>query len=263
MEPRFRPIPLTIVDFLAILLPGFVWLVLIVTMTQMFFPEELFNEGDNMLSPLNSFSAIVSYYDELKSPWIVVLIVIIASMLIGYALKPIAMRCAGWLARPMFIFHKKTRGLSFKELKHPYNRLHENEPYYQEVIKLLKTAIGCSLNSLPGDVPFGGAKRYLRFTAPTLWEESERREAEVRMIGALLLAAAFSWLLSLVTIVLQYVDVFPCTSEMGTWVWLGLSTLAAFVLAEGFNYTRVREVETTYINILVAASSRSDLLTMR
>ena len=100
---------------------------------------------------------------------------------------------------------------------------------------------------------FAAAKRYLRLIAPSLWEESERMEAEVRMSGAMFLACIYSFILSTVTLFIQNLRVVQSNGQRETWCWLVISIVASLILGFGFNRLRVREVAYTYMNALIAS----------
>lgn len=78
-------------------------------------------------------------------------------------------------------------------------------------------------------------------------------EAEVRMTGVLFLAACYSSALSVFALVLQLSHVVLNVNKLGTFYWLVISVVAAFVLSQGFNHLRVREVGYTYVNALIAS----------
>jgi len=59
------------------------------------------------------------------------------------------------------------------------------------VAQLVERQIECPWQDLPARRTLSAAQRLLRVLSPALLEECERREAEVRMIGSLLLASVF------------------------------------------------------------------------
>ncbi|UCE06780.1 MAG: hypothetical protein JSW07_01685 [bacterium] len=248
MEERFKSIPLTILDILGIFLPGSVWLVLLVTTFNLKFENTI---GDG-ISPLASCKAIASFFQDLNSPLLATLVFIVVSLLIGYTLRPIAMRLAEWFSRPFQKLHKSTKGLKLHELKFPYTVLFEKEPFYQNILDIIENVTNCNPDSLPRHQPFSAAKRFLRLISPSLWEESERREAEVRMMGAVLLAMIYSSILSLIVLLLQYIKVIQFQDITGTWIWFIVSIIAFVVLSMGFCRSRYSEVVNTYLNTLIA-----------
>jgi hypothetical protein len=253
MEAKFRPIPITILDFLAILLPGFVWLLLIHATLQVF----LFLRDSTNVSPVSAWESIVSS-PKLFDPLLATVSILIVSLIVGYSIKPIAMATAGFLTQWSFKFQDRN-GLSVREMQFPFNEYFKREQidddlkYYDEVVKLLRKKVGCSPEHLYGHQPFGAAKRYLRLVAPTLWEESERMEAEVRMTGAMFLASFYSFILSLCVLFIQIFGMLRGASKLITICWFILSAITTVILAVGFTRLRIREVGYTYVNALIVS----------
>lgn len=251
METKFRPLPLSILDLFAIFLPGIIWLVLLVTTIQLCYKLSV--------TPLNSLQAIISFVNSLNSAALSYFSIVLVSLLIGYIFKPIAMRSAQWFSRYLFKTHKKTRAFKLRDLKFPFTQLLKKEQYYDAVLEIVKEKTGCSPESLPGNQAFTAAKRYLRLIAPSLWEECERMEAEVRMSGTILIAAVYSSILSLIASMMHYFDIVKYTSQTEVWIWFVLSTLMSIVLAEGYNSLRYREVIYTYMNTLITYRYEKDV----
>jgi hypothetical protein len=248
MEEKFKSIPLTILDILGIFIPGSVWLVLLVT-TFRLNSEVTIEDG---ISPLTSCKTIGLFFQDLNSPLLAALVFIVASLLIGYTIRPIAMGLAEWFSLPFQKFHNTTWGFKLNELKFPFTKLFEKEPYYQKILTIVENVTGCKKESLPRHPPFSAAKRYLRLISPSLWEESERREAEVRMVGGVLLAMIYSLILSLIVIILQYIKPIQFHDKTSIWFWLVVSFVAVIILSLGFCRLRYGEVANTYLNTLIA-----------
>ena len=87
-----------------------------------------------------------------------------------------------------------------------------------------------------------------------MWEESERREAEVRMAGVMYLAFFFSFLLSAIVLMLPS---YHGGDTGSVWGWLVLSAVGIIVAGESFSLLRVSEVGYTYLNMLVACKCLS------
>lgn len=191
-----------------------------------------------------------------SSPWIAAAILVTLSLMVGYALKPVAMRVAGLLAKPTFRFGHDIPKTSECDRLFPFTGLYPDTE--KKVSTLLATKIGCAPCSLPGHQPFASAKRFLRQSAPTLWEESERMEAEVRMTGVLFLAACYSAVLSGGTLILQLLtSLVSNANKLGTLCWFVGSLVAAYVLSQGFNHLRIREVGYTYVNLLITCGCQT------
>jgi hypothetical protein len=254
LENTARPIAITIIDIFAVFIPGFIWFVLIVTTLQLILKAD----EAHVVSPLTAWRYIADSMKETDF-WLAPLSLAIISVLIGYFLKPTSLTVAELLTRYLFRLQKKTRKIPLCELTFPFSGIYKGTQLYEKVTDLLETRIGCPPENLPGHQPFSAAKRYLRLMSPSLWEESERMEAEVRMIGAVLLASLYSIALSAITLSLQYFSVISNTAKAGTLCWLILSIFTALILAEGFNRLRVREVAYTYFNTLLASDTQNQI----
>lgn len=242
METKFRPIPITILDFLGVLVPGFLWLVLATETYSALEPGAAATYG-----PMEAWRRL-SALAASGGGWIGPLALVFASLVAGYALKPLAMNSAGLLARPLFWLRRETRKAAWSSLVFPYRDLFAKGELLGKIEQILKAATGVkTIGELPGRQPFSAAKRYLRAAAPTLWEESERMEAEVRMAGALFLAALYSAAFHLLLLAWGYA---------AGGLWAIFSSLIAFALGFGFNTLRVREVGYTYLNLLLAEGLR-------
>lgn len=249
MDSKFKNVPITILDFMAILLPGLVWLFLLFLTFQFL----LHGQSPIVESPMTVLNGIAAKKDP-ELPWTpIVLFIVAAALLIGYCLKPIAMRLAEMLAAIFFMRRKKFRTKYFRRLKYPFKHFYKRTECHRKVYSFIRQELQCSPYKLPGHQPFSTAKRYIRLMAPSLWEESERMEAEVRMAGTLFLAAVYSFVLSGTVLIFQYAERIPASYRRNTWTWFVLSAVITFVLAESFNYLRFREVGYTYVNALIAS----------
>jgi hypothetical protein len=249
MDAQFRPIPITILDFMAILIPGSVWLTLFLITSQ------FITIGYSYIinSPLDSLQNFSLKRDSEISWLPIILSFILVALLIGYILKPIAMRSAEIISAIFFRINKKYQKIPLAKLRFPFKEIYEQTDCYKQTCTLIEEGLGCSPEVLPGHQPFSAAKRYLRLTAPSLWEESERMEAEVRMAGVLFLASLYSVGLSGIVIFVSWLGKLQEVHWWNMWLWFTLSVLAMFILAEGFNRLRVREVGYTYVNALIAS----------
>lgn len=248
MENATRPIAITIIDIFAALIPGFIWFVLIATTREII----LGTDKTHVASPLTAWQHMATAMKE-TDHWLALVTLAVISLVIGYLLKPASLTIAEMFTRYFFKLGKKTRRIPLKELNFPFNGIYRETRPYQQVVDLLKQRIGFPPDELPGHQPFGAAKRYLRIISPSLWDESERMEAEVRLIGVIFLASLYSVVLSGSTLALQYFAIISNSAKTDTLGWLIISILSSLVLAEGFNRLRVREVALTYLNILLAS----------
>lgn len=238
METKFRPIPITILDFLGILIPGYLWLIL------------LLKTYDSLTKPSARVTGVLEAFSRLAQTaatggsWLGPLSIIFAALAIGYAIKPIALRAASPLTKPFHILMRECRGTSWRNMNFPYGGYFEGTPYYDKVCQILANITEVNPKDFPRVGTFAGAKRYLHASAPSLWEESERMEAEVRMLGALFLAAVYSLVL--------HAALWVAGFGQGP-AWMIFSVLASCVLALGFNIVRFREVAYTYVNVVLAS----------
>jgi|GEM_PF-3389428 len=240
VEAKFRPIPITIMDFLGVLVPGFLWSILLLK------TYYALSEPSARVSGISEVWARINSLAQMERGWLGPLTAIFASLVAGYSLKPLAMPASGILCRPVFFLLSsvRQRKVHWWKMSFPFRDYFEHQEYYPRVIKILAEATGFQrVDKLPGTVPYAAAKRYLHATLPALWEESERMEAEVRMSGTLFLAAAYSVLLHSVLYAWGYPKGMLCAI---------LSGLAALALAFGFCILRLREVGYTYLNLLLA-----------
>jgi hypothetical protein len=103
LETKFRPIPLTLLDFLSVLLPGCIWLALFIIAFISFQPDPM---HPRLTNPFDAICPIVSYIKRTNASSFLLVIVIVTSFLIGYILKPVAMRLARKLCRPWFFISR-------------------------------------------------------------------------------------------------------------------------------------------------------------
>lgn len=249
IKPEFRPIQITLIDFLGVLLPGVVWLLVVSALIE--FIEIKFT------TPIGAWQQLL-HIPTGGTSWFTIIIIIFLALIIGYSLKPISMGIAGLLSK-IILFKMSPRIYSFLscDATFPYNNSFLEEKYYKNINIIMNHLL--KLNSpeeLPGCKPFSEAKRYLRLISPTLWEESEQIEAEVRMIGGLFLAFFCSTFLSIAVMIKIYF--WGPNYYLETSLWIFISLLATLVLGNSFNVVRRREVEYTYMNLILAEGHRKE-----
>jgi hypothetical protein len=248
METKFRPLPLSIIDFFGVVVPGFLWLILLVTATDMI------RGTARSATPATGWRHD-SHAVQASGEWLGPLVLIFLSFVIGYAAKPRAMALATRLGTVLIRnSDRRFRELGVREVRFPFRQLHEGSEYYKAILKLATLATECDVRELPGPQPFTVAKQLLRLTAPALWEELEHREAEIRLLGVTFLAAVFSIGLSAAEIIRQVAFYGRVTDE--PLLWFIASLAAAVFLGYGFGYLRIREVDHAYINALIAVNAR-------
>jgi hypothetical protein len=230
MRPEFRPIALSVVDFLGSFLPGCIWLVVI-------------HEYDLMFHRLGARSVFAPVLQILSTDQVAdktqtigtfyYLALAGLAALLGFSVKPIAMRAAEWCSRPETWRH------GGRDHRFPYKAEYQGKEYFRTIVEAVALRTGFSADVLPGQYqPFSACKRILRESRSALWEELEHAEAEARMLGSLFLAVA--------------VSVVPVTSSL-RWNWVLLWCVSTFCLGYGFRRARRREINYCYMNFLIAS----------
>jgi hypothetical protein len=200
--------------------------------------------------------------------WLAPFPLLVASLLLGYLLKPAAIVVTERLATQLIIRRRYRREIlqsedkvseyekagiwPFNFKRFPFDIIFKGTKLYDEVEGILKhkLKLDYSPNDFPGAQIFATAKSYLKVVSPMMWEESERREAEVRMAGVMYLAFCFSALMNF--IVLIDLSLIRGGDWPGIVFWLLLSCAGVFVTGESFSIMRVSEVGYTYLNTFVA-----------
>lgn len=276
MDTKFRPIPITILDILAIFLPGFVWLVLIAT----FFEVINYRRTGRVPTPVLAWEHIVLFLKNADT-WFAPFPLLVASLLLGYLLKPSAIIiteqvATQWVVRQRYqrdILESTDRAAQSppqslpevnvqefytrfrRRLRFPFNGVFYGTELYNELHKVLLKELVCDPQPFPGRQIFASAKSFLKVVSPTMWEESERREAEVRMAGVMYLAFLFSSALSVWVLVIELFfrgSGSPGATTLNVFGWLAVSVAGVVVAGESFSLLRVSEVGYTYLNTLIA-----------
>ncbi len=253
-EAQFRPIPLTIVDLIAILLPGFLWLILFATTFEVLRQQ----------TPVVPWRVFQGMADRAASNWLIGAGILVMAALVGYVLKPIALQAAEFVVRlrimepvlevvtrPHFRRYARKmheRGIRLRDLRFPFDALHRDEGYFLKLKAYFEHHFDCQIETGSGYSLFMFVKRHLRLTSPAMWEECERLEAEVRMSASLLLAVAYSLVLSVVAMVRYRAD----PLELG--FWFAISLAASLAVVSGFMHIRDNEVSYAYVNCMLVVS---------
>lgn len=275
MKPELRPISITIVDFLGVFLPGTVWLVLFATFYHLILDN--FTLEYTPILEIKNLLAKFSGYSSLS--------LLLLSVIIGYLIKPSTTKIAEffygvfpYIGRNLLYnlfengvcFREWCRIVSLNDYKLPFKTYHQKFAYYNQIINLVNKQIisvnnkekntedkadnySTVLNCLPkkDTQPFSVCKRILREISPSLWEEAERREAEVRMLGSFFVATIFSLFCSLFSLIWNPLSHFK---SRHIWTWFLVSLLAALFLRWIFGKQKKQEVTQVYMNFLVANS---------
>ncbi len=97
---------------------------------------------------------------------------------------------------------------------------------------------------LPIYQPFESCKRFLKLHAPTLWEEVQYREGQVRLLSSLFLASIFNFILAIWNCLLIENTSHNC-------IWLIMSVLIMLYLGYIFRLRRLREVQDVYLSTFI------------
>lgn len=229
MGPQFRPIAVSIIDFMGSFLPGCAWLLVVYAYDRTFVAhlgaESLFTVIQQVLyGNSGGQPAGTAYY---------VLLLGIATLL-GLAVKPIVMRAAEFWSSPESWYPggEKTRFPYEQEYSTEKKALHEH------ICKAIHLRTGFLPSELPGGYqPFSACKRILRENRSELAEESERLEAEARMHGSLFLAV----LAAVLPVVL-----------VARWEWTLLWAVCVVGFGYSFRRARKRECNYCYLNFVIA-----------
>lgn len=260
MNAVLSNIRVTIVDLLGVLLPGFVWTILIFTLGNLASPSASAVDVSpwHTILQLCSGTLIAQNAEAAGVPAYV--IVIIVSVLAGLVVKPVATRTTEWICfAGGFVgalrqamrsgtrnsFRVRSLLESAKGYRFPYNAVHKEEPYFQDVRDLVEKETGLETDKLPARQPFACCKRILRMRDPSAWEDVLRREAEARMQGSLFLA-------SILSVAMAGYAVHVGLAHSTHWLVGSLAMALAFMMS--FRRLRRREVENTYLDFLLTAS---------
>ena len=242
MNSFYRPLSLTIVDFLGTLLPGVIWLALVSTAVNL-------ASGSNPASSTTPMTAVSKAFLIFNDGGAVHLMgLLVLAFVCGMLPRTVAMSWTEFLARgiPLILLGKRS---SYSQLVFPYNGLFNSTPLFREVESIIKLHSNLDVKELPGNGAFSYCKRFLKVTSLELCEESERREAEVRMTGSLILASIVSVLLSLAALLegLNFVEFLR---------WSGISVGLGLLFVSAFRRKRMKEVEYVYLNTVVASAAK-------
>lgn len=251
---KFGSMRLGIVDFLGIFLPGVVWALLVMTMTEVLRWTRITQDP----SPLSVVTALLrdSQQDRGTSGTPLYFGLILVALLAGYVQRSFGIEIVEPVSRLdqiMALWWRARRSCTPEEVRRrirarlfPYDMEHAEKEYYPMLQALVRERTGADLSGL-GNQPFSTCRRLLRLYAPALWDEAESREAQVRLLASLLLASLFSLAISLLELILA-----P-EHRRTAFGWALTSLLAVLVLAKGLRARRASEVKYVYLNTLIAA----------
>jgi hypothetical protein len=248
LESKFRPLPLNLFDLAAILVPGVLWYML-----------GLASAG--LLDYTSWLGSIETRHIEITQLLVgqgtmlaQVAVFFTFALLLGYIQKPIAMKLCDIAVRRVFRHAWPSAMAHGADHPYPYVALHRNRQFYSRVEGIVAGTTGLGLEQtrdLPGHHPLSIAKRILRLYSQVLWEECERLEAEVRLIGGVFLTLTALSGLCIVWAIYELSSGAEHIFKAGAWTILSLSSAAIAGLA--FHRARMHEVEYTYLGLLIAS----------
>jgi hypothetical protein len=145
--------------------------------------------------------------------------------------------------------HPKNSEFDSSSFRFPYKNKHENKPHMALINILADETLGCiAKNTALQTQPFSTCKRFLRLHAPSLWEETEHVEAEMRMLGSLFLSTLFYVPAAILGNLRCVLD------NTTTATWVAFSLGMSILLGLAFRREREREVATVYMNALITCS---------
>jgi hypothetical protein len=168
----------------------------------------------------------------------------LGALLAGYVVKPFATR-ASEVCCSLDAFWKPGPR---KDHRFPYDAEFRHKVYFKQVAASITKQLNCPLQALPARGALSAAQRLLRLLSPSLWEECERREAEVRMIGSLFLSGLFS-------VGIAIYHLFWTRTVTAVW-WLTTSIIVILVLGIAMRILRRAEVNYVYLNLLIAQATQ-------
>jgi hypothetical protein len=254
MTPPLSPLRLSIVDFLGVFLPGAVWAILMITTLEVFGWTE-FSSDSTPFSTARRLLGVshappagptfgLPFYTGLA----------LFALLLGYLVKALSAKPAEWIAFHIAKLRSKKLRTDCKascaaDYRFPFPAKYRAEPYFTSIEEIVNKRLGHDWTQLPGYQPFESCKRLLRVYAPALWEEAQQREAQVRFLVSLLLAALYSTALSILSLLISAVRG-RGTAE--AFCWFSISALISVLLSTTLWTRRHREVEDVYLSTLIA-----------
>jgi len=189
---RFKSFSLDIIDLVGIMFPGIIWASLFY-LIHVLYPYILSKEINNIWNSLNtSFQSNRFILNTF--------IFLFSSYILGYISRLIPTNWLDWLTLP--IAHLRT-GKKYQETKdrNPKNKLYPYDFLFDTQRKYLESKFS-DLYYFVSDPSYIKTlfliKRFLLHSAPNLWENARRREAEIKFINSMFYLSFFVFLLFLI-----------------------------------------------------------------
>jgi hypothetical protein len=244
MNPDLSHVRVTIVDLMGVFLPGAVWTLLLATLGKV-----LQSGGSTPVGVINSIFA--GSAPRLGAGFYIAALITV--LIVGYVAKYVAVKTAEYLVITYLVVplarlrHRLKTGKPWtgkpSDFLFPYNAYHEGTPYFDKIVKAVESRLGIKRAEMASGQLFGTCKRLLKLHAPTLWEEAEQREAEVRMLASLVLAALFSLIVALLQATVH---------GNSTRAWALTSLASGIILVLAYRRRRRLEVVSVYFAVLAA-----------
>jgi hypothetical protein len=262
--PSLKTAYLTIVDVFGALVPGLVWVTLLLLLIHFLLL------GDMNLDYEYSIARKIFSSSSTVLQSSVLIAYIAVSLTVGYIVKAFAMEVAGSIESFFASLSVSLRYYLGKEykfapnlenlktfnkfryirngLRFPYLLLHEGEEYFKNLEGIIRNHSGLSPDQIPQTRVFSYCKRLIRITSPELWEESLQLEAEVRMMGSLFLASFLAFFISIIAAITEQ-------DHSGIYFRLIIITLFMIIIfGLAFSRRRREEVRYTYLNTILLGS---------
>lgn len=286
---NFTPIKLTIVDFLGVFLPGTIWIVLFaslrdtIILTSPHFGSKLVKYPTQYPNPLNEGLHILTLSNDKYGTTFYLGLTLVA-VILGYLNMSLSTEFTEWLSHLdvwiKYLFNYK----KYKKNVFPYEKTFQEMLFYQSIntymVKKFNTFISeqkyhknilfkyknFSLNKeikhfseldLPIYQPFESCKRFLKLHAPTLWEEVQYREGQVRLLSSLFLLSIFNFILAIWNCLLLLTPKILYKFAPHNFAWLFISVLMMFYLRYIFKWRRLREVQDVYLSTFIVLIDRN------
>ncbi|MDJ0600534.1 MAG: hypothetical protein QNJ37_17035 [Crocosphaera sp.] len=262
---NFTPIKLTIVDFLGVFLPGTVWIVLFaslrdtIILTYHHFGYILVKCPNQYPNPLNEGLCILKLSNDEYGTTFYLGLALVA-VILGYLNMSLSTEFTEWLShldvwiKSLFNFNK------YKKNVFPYKNKFQDKPYFKVINKYMVNSFNSFLYDqkitineeikefsklkLPIYQPFESCKRFLKLNAPTLWEEVQYREGQVRLLSSLFLSSIFNFILA----IWNYLLIEKSSQNS---IWIFISVLIMLYLGYIFRWRRLREVQDVYLSTFI------------
>lgn len=244
MKDELRSLNLTVRDVLGVFTPGCLWVYIICTAYLSVDPSALHSAhvlGPTQIGPLSVGRAVLLAATHYSGVAVITLLGV-AALTLGIIFKQGAPTLASRLTR-----------VGFGAVgQFPYTAELEATPdLKQRIDRIIEGHYAMPVLRLPGRPRFSAAKRLLFLRNKSLWEEVERIEAEIRMLAQVFFVSVVAVGVGVINVV-RFLISGPA-GVVTPWVLWTLTFLSLVVVTgRAFVHSRKREVDYTYLNLLLA-----------